>query len=81
MFEGTTDPDYQALLAFCRAGKDRLERIRRFDMPDFHPRPEWVREMKRFGILGSDVKADSTLDVYAVEQRYWTALWPQPVGN
>jgi hypothetical protein len=78
---GTSEPDYQTLLAFCQAGKQQLERVRRFDMPNFHPRPEWVREMKRYGILGPEVTVNSPLDVYAVEQRYWTALWPQPVSN
>jgi hypothetical protein len=81
VFEGIKDADYQALLAFCQAGKDQLNRIRRFDMPDFHPRPEWVREMKRFGILGPDVTAKSALDVYAVERLYWAALWPRPARN
>jgi hypothetical protein len=38
----------------CVAGKQHLEQVKRFDMPGFHPRGEWVRELKRFGILGSD---------------------------
>jgi hypothetical protein len=25
--------------------------VKRFDMPGFHPRPEYVREMKRYGVL------------------------------
>ena len=81
VFAGTNDADYQVLLALCQAGKAQLDRIRRFDMPGFRPRPEWVREMKRFGILAADAPGDDPPDVYATEQRYWRALWPQPVRN
>jgi len=81
VFAGTNDLDYQTLLAFCEAGKAQLERVRRFDMTDFRPRPEWVREMKRFGILSAEAPANDPLDVYATEQRYWRALWHQPAGS
>ena len=39
-------------------------------MPDFHPRADWVREMKRYSIL--------LIDCYATEQRYWQSLWHTP---
>ena len=39
-------------------------------MPDFHPRADWVREMKRYSIL--------PIDCYATEQRYWQSLWYTP---
>jgi len=81
VFAGTNDSDYQALLALCQAGQTQLDRIRRFDMPGFRPRPEWVREMKRFGILEADRAVDLPLNVYATEQRYWRALWHQPARN
>ena len=77
VFVDTTDPDYRALLAMVAAGKAYLERIKRFDMPDFQPRPEWVREMKRNGVLPSDLAANEPLDAYATEQRYWRSLWHQ----
>ena len=35
VFADTTDPDYQKILALCRAGKDFLDQIKRFDMPGF----------------------------------------------
>ena len=60
VFAGTNDPDYQVLLAFCQAGKAQLDRIGRFDMPGFQPRPEWVREMRRYGILDLDSFGRST---------------------
>ncbi|HXP62983.1 MAG TPA: hypothetical protein VN829_20955 [Dongiaceae bacterium] len=82
VFAGTQDPGYQALRALCVAGQERLEQIKRFDMPGFRPRQDWVREMVRFGILEPrDLAADPPLDVYAVERRYWESLWYQPGIN
>ena len=60
------------------AGKERLEQVKRFDMADFRPRQDWVREMKRYGILASDTKPEQGLDVYATERQYWESLWYQP---
>ena len=53
VFSSTGDPDYQKLLAMCVAGKQYLEQVTRFNMPGFRPRGDWVRELKRFGILTS----------------------------
>jgi hypothetical protein len=81
VFADTQDPGYQALLAMCVAGKQRLDQIKRFDMPDFRPRKDWVREMKRYGILSTEITGDAPLDVYATEQRYWQSLWYRPPTN
>ena len=79
VFADTADPGYQALLALCAAGKDALAQgTRRFDMPDFRPRADWVREMKRYGILPGDLDAPVSLDCYAIEQKYWRSLWYKP---
>ncbi|MBL7153764.1 MAG: hypothetical protein ISS79_08600 [Phycisphaerae bacterium] len=52
---GSTDEhDYKTLLAMVEAGKAYLEEIKRFDMPDFKPRPAYVREMQRYGVLGPE---------------------------
>ena len=80
VFASKDDSDYRALLAMCEAGKRRLDEIKRFDMPGFRPREEWVREMKRYGILPANLAANAPLDVYAVERNYWKALWYQPVN-
>lgn len=75
----TNDPDYQALLGMVQAGKRRLDEIKRFDMPGFLPRPEWVREMMTFGVLAPGVvPGRDPIDVYAVERAYWTSLHHQP---
>jgi hypothetical protein len=81
VFAGIQDPDYQTLLALCQAGKNRLEQIKRFDMPGFKPRVDWVREMKRYGILPGEFRAEMPLDVYATEQAYWQSLWYRPSAH
>jgi hypothetical protein len=75
VFADTSDPDYQRILALCREGKEHLERIKRFDMPDFRPTAGYVREMKRFGILPADPGDGAEIDVYATDQAYWRSLW------
>ncbi|MBI5690450.1 MAG: hypothetical protein HZC55_10175 [Verrucomicrobia bacterium] len=75
------DPDYQALLAMCRAGHEHLGRIKRFDMAGFRPRVDWVREMVRYGVLPAQPDPAAPIDYYAVEQRYWRSLWFQPAGQ
>ena len=81
VFADTADPDYQKLLAMCAAGKARLEEIKRFDMPGFHPRIEWVREMIRFGVLPADQRPDGPIDCYATEREYWKSLWWLPPAS
>lgn len=74
------DPDFRVLLEMIQAGKDKLrENGGRFDMPDFRPRREWVREMISYGILpvGTDPESDD-IDVYQTERRYWESLHHRP---
>jgi rhodanese-related sulfurtransferase len=78
IFADTNDPDYQKILALCRAGRQHLEEIKRFDMPGFRPDPTYIREMKRFGVLPADLAPDAPIDVYATDRAYWRSLWWQP---
>ena len=79
VFADTGDADYRKILALTVAGQEHLARVKRFDMPGFQPRRDWVREMVRYGVLpvGSELTA-AALDPYAVEQRYWRSLWYGP---
>ncbi len=79
VFKNTDDPDYQKLLLAVRESKGYLDGIKRFDMPGFKPGWEWVREMKRFGILprSFDIARDP-VDVYETEEKYWQSLWHHP---
>ncbi len=80
IFKDVNDPDYQAILAMAQAGKKRLDEIKRFDMPGFQPRPEYLREMKRYGLLPADFDpSKDKVDPYQLERRYWASLVPSPV--
>ena len=82
VFASTGDPDYQAILGMCAAGHRRLDEVKRFDTPGFKPRPEWVGEMKRCGILAPDIDpARDVIDVYATEQSYWKSLHYKPTAT
>jgi hypothetical protein len=82
VFQDKNDPDYQALLSLCVAGKQFLEAgTRRFDMGGFTPRVDWTREMKRYGILAKDLPPASPIDVYGTEKQYWASLWYAPLGE
>jgi hypothetical protein len=79
LFESTADPDYQAILAMIDAGRQSLSQRKRFDMPGFQPTPQYVREMKRYGVLEPDFKLGSDpIDVYQTDRAYWRSLWHQP---
>jgi hypothetical protein len=82
VFAYKSDAGYQAILAMVVAGKDFLEHTStRFDMAHFRPRPDWVREMKRYGVLPECVKPEEVTDAYAIEQGYWKSLWHQPSAS
>jgi hypothetical protein len=78
VFADRSDPDYQQILAAIRDAKDKLEQVRRFDMPGFRPRAEYVRDMKRYGILPADQSEEAPVDVYATDRAYWRSLWFRP---
>ncbi|MCL2743802.1 MAG: polysaccharide lyase family protein [Planctomycetaceae bacterium] len=68
---------YKTILAGIERAKLQLDTVKRFDMPDFIPRWEYLREMKRFGILPKDfdIHSKTPVDYYDLEQRYWRSLW------
>jgi hypothetical protein len=81
IFSSRDDPDFQKILAHIRAAGARLDEIKRFDMPGFRPRPEYVREMKRFGVLPTSFDdTKDPLNAYEADQRYWESLWFRPAA-
>ena len=76
VFQDTHDPDYQALLATIAKGKAELDASPRYGTPGFKPNPQYVREMKRYGILPAsfDVGRDA-IDVFKIDQDYWRSFW------
>jgi hypothetical protein len=83
VFESTADPDYQAMLAHLRAAGERLIQIKRFDMPGFQPRHEYLREMKRYGVLPADydLSQPSPVDPYALDEAYWHQFHHRPTPS
>lgn len=76
VFGDTKDADYQKLLGIIRRTSRQLEQIKRFDMPGFQPNEQYVREMKRYGILaGALDPMKAPIDVYETDRRYWESLW------
>jgi hypothetical protein len=46
------------------------------------PSPNYVREMKRYGILAPEFDlATEPIDAYAVDQAYWRSFWHRPEGQ
>jgi mono/diheme cytochrome c family protein len=78
VFASKDDPDYQKILAMCRAGQTHLAEIKRFDMPGFAPPGPYVREMKRYGVVARDVIDAATVDGYHADREYWRSLWYTP---
>jgi hypothetical protein len=77
VWAGPSDPDYRAILAALRAIKERVDKATMVEMPNYRPDAEYVREMKRYGILPSafDLTRDP-IDVFDVDRRYWRSFWP-----
>ena len=80
-FADSQNPDYQKLLAMVTAGQQNLAQIKRFDMPGFLPRPQYLREMKRYGVLPADHADDDPIDFYELDRRYWESLWYKGMAN
>ena len=76
IFADTNDPDYQTIRTYIIEAKAYLEKIGRFDMPGFQPRSDYLREMKRYGILSNDLLEHTPVDPYATDRKYWESLWP-----
>jgi len=75
VFASADQPGYRALYAMIDAGRTRLAAIKRFDMPGFRPRPEYFREMKRYGILPAAFdEVNEEADPYAIDRRYWDSF-------
>lgn len=71
VFANVGDADYQCLLAMIEAGRQDLERIKRFDMPGFQPRGAYIREMQRYGVLPRTLPPDAAVDPYQTDRIYW----------
>lgn len=78
IFTSDTDPDYQLILAMIKEGKAKLDEIKRFDMPGFIPRPDYLREMKNYNLLDPGYKSGTPINYYALDRKYWESFWYKP---
>ncbi|MEI6499934.1 MAG: hypothetical protein WCP21_02785, partial [Armatimonadota bacterium] len=81
VFKDTRDPDYLAILAMAEAGRNKLNEIKRFDMTGFQPRPDYIREMVRYGVLPANAETNpASLNPYQIDRKYWDSLTPPAAG-
>jgi len=78
-YTGTSDPDYQTLLAALQEGKRRLDETPIFGTPEFKPNRQYIREMIRFGVLGPEYEqSNKPIDFFQTDQQYWKLFWCEP---
>ena len=78
-FGGTNDPDYRSLLGTISKHKKRVDQTPRYGMPGFRPNRQYIREMKRFGVLSPEFNLNQELiDVFETDRRYWKLFWYRP---
>jgi hypothetical protein len=78
-FSSKDDPQYQALLAAMQNGKRQMDQVARFGTTAFKPNRQYVREMKRFGVLKPEFNLDrESIDIFETDQRYWKLFWYDP---
>ncbi len=69
VFSSAADLDYKTLLQSIHDGRKYLEQIKRFDMAGFQPRAEYLRELRRYGLIPHT--DEGPYDVYQLERHYW----------
>lgn len=79
VFKDKNDPDYKQLLEAAQKSKAIFEAVPPYGAPGFKPNREYVREMKKYGILPAsfDIVKDP-IDVFATDQAYWRSFWHTP---
>lgn len=80
IFKNTADPDYQVILAHINKAREKLDQIKRFDMPGFRPNEHYIREMKRYGLMPQETDGDAPVDVYELDEAYWRSFWHVPTS-
>lgn len=73
IFTDRNDQDYRILLDAVQNSKTYLDSIKRFDMENFVVRPEYFRELKRYGIYADD-KNIKTVNAYEADRKYWKSF-------
>ncbi len=67
------------MLAVFRLGKEESDKRPRYGTPGFRPNRQYIREMKKYGVLPADFDpASSPIDIFATDQAYWRTYWHTP---
>jgi len=75
VFASKDDPDYRTLLAAIGDARALHDSDPRWDTPGWKPPIEYVREMKRYGIIPESFDRETDkLDPYEIDKRYWFAV-------
>jgi hypothetical protein len=73
VFKDKEDPDYKSLLTAIADCKTRADARPRFGTPDFRPNRQYIREMKKYGVLPADFDAETGIvDPFQTDQAYWS---------
>ncbi len=76
VFTTQDDPDYQLLLDSLQKGKQTADQQPRYSTPGFQPNRQYIRELKRYGVLPEHFDPATTpLDYFAADQDYWRTYW------
>ncbi len=79
VFADTDDADYRVLLTLLEKAKSDADARPRYATPDFRPNRQYIREMKKYGILKPDFDAEKDpIDIFQVDQAYWRSFWYEP---
>jgi hypothetical protein len=82
VFRDESDPDYRQLLAAIERGRAKLDVEPRYSTPEFRPNRQYVRELKRFGVLPAPFDLDrDAIDVFRADEDYWRSLWRTGVAR
>lgn len=80
VFESKEDPVYQEMLASITAYAEKNLSLNRMEKPNPTPHHDWVREMRRNGVLDEDVNPDGKdLSFYfGIDEAYYRSFWHAP---
>ncbi|HIL69763.1 MAG TPA: hypothetical protein EYG38_07935 [Verrucomicrobia bacterium] len=75
VFKGTRDLDYLLLLQSIRSGKETVDSIPRYSTAHFKPNRQYIREMKKYGVLPESFASGRTpMNCFETDRKYWRML-------
>jgi hypothetical protein len=75
VFRDRIDPDCRRLVEAIEAAKTKIDAEPRFSTPGFRPNAQYLRELKRYGVLPASFDpARDAIDAFRADQDYWKLL-------